>query len=80
MLKMLALGALGYAGYRYFQKNQGNFKLSTGGGSTGRGATSGTQSYTGTEPDVSDPQVALAGGPLSSEASLRHSGQSLPVT
>ena len=50
LLKLAALGALGYAGYKYFEKNQQGARME-------RRTT---------------PQVALAGGPLSSEARLQH--------
>ncbi|MGC1270776.1 MAG: hypothetical protein WA842_09295 [Croceibacterium sp.] len=61
LLKLAALGAIGYAGYRTYVSRKG----------------STSSSRTGTELDLSDPQVALAGGPLSSEAALRHAGQPL---
>lgn len=60
LLKLAALGAIGYAAYRSYSSRKGT-----------------TPSRTGTQPDLSDPQVALAGGPLSSEAALRHAGQPL---
>jgi uncharacterized membrane protein YebE (DUF533 family) len=65
ILKLAALGAIGYAGYRYMEKNKG------------QSPSSNRQQSTGTDADVSDPQVALAGGPLSGEAALRHAGQPL---
>lgn len=61
LLKLAALGAIGYAGYRYYQTTRGTSPSPT----------------TASPPDLSDPQVALAGGPLSSEAALRHAGQPL---
>jgi hypothetical protein len=60
LLRMVALGALGYAGYKYYEKNVSGRPQST-------------------EPDLSDPQVALAGGPLSSEAAVVHAGDDLPA-
>lgn len=66
LLKLAALGALGYAGYRYYQKNT----------TSGR-AAGGT---TPTAPDLSDPRVAMAGGPLSEQASVIEPGQPLPAT
>jgi len=63
--KLAALGAIGYAGYHLYRTSKGT-------------APSSSTSQTGTEPNVSDPQVALAGGPLSTEAALRHAGQPLP--
>lgn len=63
LLKLAALGALGYAGYRYYQKNMG-------GGRESR--------PTETTPDLSNPRVAMAGGPLSEQASVVEAGQPLP--
>src|SRR5690606_36596357 len=42
------------------------------------GSTSGPAQSQGSEPNLSDPQVALAGGPLSEQARVVESGQSLP--
>lgn len=67
ILKLAALGAIGYAGYSYFTKAKGN-------ASSRRSIYRNTNGF---EPDLSDPQVALAGGPLSTEAALRHAGQPL---
>jgi len=64
ILKLAALGAIGYAGYHLYRTSKGT-------------APSASTSQTGAEPNVSDPHVALAGGPLSSEAALRHAGQPL---
>jgi hypothetical protein len=50
MLKLIALGLLGYAGYKYYQKN--------GGALTSRSNEDG--------------QLAVAGGPISDQASLQH--------
>ena len=50
MLKLLALGALGYAGYKYYAKNRERF---------GRSAKE-------------DGHLAVAGGPISEKASVRH--------
>jgi len=47
MIKLAALGAIGYAAYRYLQKSQAG---------SSRNA----------------PEIALAGGPLSSHATLQH--------
>jgi uncharacterized membrane protein YebE (DUF533 family) len=46
IIKLAALGALGYAGYRYMQKSEARTQRST-------------------------PPVALAGGPLSSQATIQ---------
>jgi hypothetical protein len=67
MLKLAALGALGYVGYRYVQKNGGLSQL-TGGGS--RDASTGSAA-----PERSDPHLAVAGGPLSSDAAVAKSGK-----
>lgn len=50
MLKLAALGALGYAGYKYFQKNS---------------SRSG-------ERNDGNREMAVAGGPISDQASVRH--------
>lgn len=63
LLKLAALGALGYAGYRYYQKN-------IGGSREDRSSP--------TTPDLSSPRVAMAGGPLSEQASVIEAGQPLP--
>ena len=77
LLRLAALGALGYVGYKYLQKNGGLASLAPaaspgGSGDTGsaRQATSGNE-----EPDLSDPHVAMAGGPLSNDAAVVHAGQ-----
>lgn len=70
LLKLAALGALGYAGYRYYQKNMDGRR-------NGTGASAATPS---SAPDVSDPRVAMAGGPLSEQASVVEAGQPLPAT
>ena len=62
LLKLAALSAIGYAGYRYYQKNMDRS------GAIREGST----------PNVSDPQIALAGGPLSSDAGLMRAGEPLP--
>lgn len=51
MFKLAALGALGYAGYKYYQKNRDE----TG----GRNA-------------AETRETAVAGGPISNSAELRH--------
>ncbi|MEO0062690.1 MAG: hypothetical protein RLZZ08_1250 [Pseudomonadota bacterium] len=61
LLKLAALGAIGYAAYQYFESRKGTTPSPS----------------TISEPDLSDPQVAIAGGPLSTEASLHHTGQPL---
>ena len=72
LLRLAALGAIGYAGYKYLGKhNQRNSDEATG-------STSGPPQSQGSEPNLSDPQVALAGGPLSEQARVVESGQSLP--
>ena len=55
LLKLAALGALGYAGYRYYDKNKGSHETDDG------------RSLGSTEP-----QLALAGGPMSDQARLVH--------
>lgn len=50
MLKLAALGALGYAGYKYFQKNGNPFQVR----------------------NDADRRVAVAGGPISDQATVRH--------
>jgi uncharacterized membrane protein YebE (DUF533 family) len=55
IIKLAALGALGYAGYRYLQKSQ-----------------AGNQQGT--------PPVALAGGPLSSQATIQSDPNVPPAT
>ena len=63
LLRLAALGALGYAGYKYYNQNRdqvdGALRRLTQGGGGGR----------------SEHDVALAGGPLSSDASVVHSGE-----
>jgi hypothetical protein len=61
LLKLAALGALGYAGYRYYDKTM-------------------NERREGSEPDVSDPHVAMAGGPLSEEAMVVEGRQPSPAT
>lgn len=53
IIKLAALGALGYAGYRYLQKNEAR--------------------------PQGDRQIALAGGPLSSQASVQSDPTVPPV-
>jgi hypothetical protein len=53
LIKLATLGALGYFGYKYYEKNKDQFALRYGG----------------------EPEVALAGGPLSDRATLEHSGE-----
>jgi uncharacterized membrane protein YebE (DUF533 family) len=55
IIKLAALGALGYAGYRYLQKSEARQQQDT-------------------------PRVALAGGPLSSQASVQSDPSLLPAT
>ena len=50
LIKLAALGALGYAGYKYYEKNKDSFRLDRA------------------QPA---PAVALAGGPLSSDARVQ---------
>ncbi len=76
LLRLAALGALGYAGYKYLQKNG---YLETGSGSSVGTGGFGRQQSTGSEPDLSDPHVAMPGGPLSSEAAVVHAGEPLPA-
>jgi len=61
LIKIAALGALGYAGYRYFAGRQGSRRLA----STGPAA--------GPAPQSASPRIALAGGPLSAAAQVQHS-------
>jgi hypothetical protein len=72
LLKLAALGAIGYVGYQYLQKN-GGFANPTSGGSgeasTGVGAL-----------NRDDPHLAVAGGRLSDEAVVVHSADPLPAT
>ena len=72
LLKLAALGAIGYAGYKYLEKNGKLSSDNASGSNLRRQATSGSQ------PNLSDPQVALAGGPLSEQARVVESGRSLP--
>ena len=56
IIKLAALGALGYAGYRYLQKSEArSLQRST-------------------------PPIALAGGPLSSQASVQSDPNLPPLT
>lgn len=64
ILKLAALGAIGYAGYNYFTKSRGAASSRSSTSSRGEAAV-----------NLSDPQVALAGGPLSNEAALIHARQ-----
>jgi uncharacterized membrane protein YebE (DUF533 family) len=61
LLRIAALGALGYAGYKYYQKNGLDFGLD--GGTSGEPAT------------ASDPDIDVAGGPISGEATIVHAGE-----
>ena len=61
LLKLAALGALGYVGYRHYDKTMNDRRE-------------------GSEPDVSDPHVAMAGGPLSEEAIVVEGRQPSPAT
>ena len=63
LLKLAALGTLGYLGYNYYRKT-----------SASRPAESDRAT-----PDVSKPDVALAGGPLSEEARVVEAGRPLPA-
>ena len=72
LLRLAALGALGYVGYKYLQNSGGLSQL------TGRG--SGDASTGSAEPDLSDPHVAMAGGPLSNDATIVSGGEPLPAT
>jgi uncharacterized membrane protein YebE (DUF533 family) len=55
IIKLAALGALGYAGYRYLQKSEARNQQGT-------------------------PPVALAGGPLSSHATIQSDPNVPPAT
>ena len=60
LLKLAALGALGYAGYKYYDSNRDQVdaalhRLSQGGRAR--------------------PSIAMAGGPLSHDAKLVHAGE-----
>ena len=57
IIKLAALGALGYAGYRYLQKSDSR-----------------------PQQQQRTPQIALAGGPLSSEATVQSDPSIPPVT
>ena len=63
LLKLAALGTLGYLGYNYYRK------------------TTASRPTEGDRPtlDVSSPDVALAGGPLSEEARVIEAGRPLPA-
>jgi uncharacterized membrane protein YebE (DUF533 family) len=63
LLKLAAMGALGYLGYRYYQDNYAPAGVGRAAPQSGAAA----------------PEVALAGGPLSSEAALVHSSDDLPA-
>jgi len=53
LIKLAALGGLGYLGYRYFQQNKDQFTVRSGG----------------------EPEIALAGGPLSAQAKVEPSDE-----
>lgn len=63
LLKLAALGALGYAGYKYYQARSDH----------------GPRRADESTPDVSNPRVAVAGGPLSEQAAVVEAGQPLPA-
>ena len=60
LLRLAALGALGYAGYKYYNQNRDEVD----------GALRRLSQRARGEPDV-----ALAGGPLSSDATVVHAGE-----
>ena len=63
LIRIAALGALGYAGYRLWRS----------------GALSGAAGSARVPPPLSvGRQPALAGGPLSGEATLIHPGEDMP--
>lgn len=63
--KLAALGALGYLAYNYYRKTMVGGPRQTG--------------VDESPPNVSDPRVALAGGPLSEQAMVVEAGQPLPA-
>jgi len=76
LLKLAALGTLGYVGYKYLQKNgyladmRSPYVKSDFGDASEQNAG---------EPDLSDPHVAMAGGPLSNDATVIHASEPLPA-
>ena len=60
LIKLAALGALGYAGYKYYNQNRDQVD----------GALRRLSQRASGEPDI-----AVAGGPLSSQASVVHAGE-----
>ena len=60
LLRLLALGTLGYVAYRYLEKN-------------------GQLTVEAVSPDAT-PGIPLAGGPLSSQATLQHSADEPPAS
>ena len=59
LLRLIALGALGYAGYKYLAKDSETSAPATSSG---------------------HPDIGLAGGPLSSQATLQHTADDPPPT
>ena len=73
LLRLAALGALGFAGYKYLQTN--GYLPAQDDGGIADAASSGARK----EADRDDPHSALPGGPLSSQAKVIHSGDPLPA-
>jgi hypothetical protein len=75
LLKLVALGAAGYAGYKYMM--QGRRETYPPSPSS---PSSGNQPQAAAEDTDPEPEVALAGGPLSSGATLVHKDEEFPAT
>lgn len=68
LLRLVALGAAGYAGYKYLTQARAE-----------RAPYPAQQAPGAHEPAAAAPDVAVAGGPLSGEATLIHKGEDLPT-
>jgi hypothetical protein len=70
MLKTIALAALGYVGYKYYQKNGDQLR---------QAFNDGVDRVTGLagRSEADAPEIELAGGPLSSEAHIVPAGDPL---
>lgn len=64
LLRMATLGALGYAAYKYYEKNREEVD-----GALRRFTQGGSESGSG------DAYAGLAGGPLSGDAKVAHPGE-----
>ena len=76
LLKLAALGTLGYVGYKYLQKN--GYLADMHSPYVKSDFDHASKKNAG-EPDLSDPHVAMAGGPLSNDAAVIHAGEPLPA-